>query len=68
MKRIVSFFLLLASYIVVLLQPRVETPVTPSHPIPLWSILCYLIVVIAAGAVVFWLNRESKTEVQLETA
>ena len=49
MKRIVSFVLLLVSFIVVLMQPAVEVPAVPAHPIPVWSILCYLTVVAMTG-------------------
>ena len=68
MKRIVSFVVLLASFVLILMQPAVETPVAASHPIPVWSILCYLVMVAAAGAVVIRLNREEKTEAQPEMA
>ena len=46
MKKVVSFLILLTLMIVVLMQPAVEAPAAPSHPIPVWSILCYLTVVI----------------------
>ena len=68
MKKIVSFILLLASFIAILVQPTVETPVAASHPIPMWSILCYLAVVAIAVLYVIWTNREQKTEAQPEMA
>ena len=68
MKKIVSFILLLASFIAILMQPAVETPVAASHPIPMWSILCYLAVVAIAVLYVIWTNREQKTEAQPEMA
>lgn len=68
MKRIVSFILLLTSFIAILMQPTVETPVAASHPIPMWSILCYLAVVAIAVLYVIWTNREQKTEAQPEMA
>ena len=68
MKKIVSFILLLASFIAILMQPTVDTPVTVSHPIPVWSILCYLAVVAIAALFVIWTNREVKTEAQPEMA
>ena len=68
MKKIISFILLLASFIAILMQPTVETPVAASHPIPVWSILCYLAVVAIAALFVVWANREVKTEAQPEMA
>ena len=60
MKKIVSFILLLASFIAILMQPTVETPVAASHPIPMWSILCYLTVVAMTGFAVFLMSREER--------
>ena len=60
MKRIVSFVLLLVSFIVVLMQPAVEVPAVPAHPIPVWSILCYLTVVAMTGFAVFLMRREER--------
>ena len=68
MKKIISFILLLASFIAILMQPTVETPVAASHPIPVWPILCYLAVVAIAALFVVWANREVKTEAQPEMA
>ena len=68
MKKIVSFILLLASFIAILVKPTVETQVAASHPIPMWSILCYLAVVAIAALFVIWTNREEKTEAQPKMA
>ncbi len=51
MKKVVLFVLFLAVLVLVFMQPVVDAPAAPSHPLPLWSILCYLAVV-ALGAVV----------------
>ena len=67
MKRIVSFFVLLASFVLILMQPAVETPVAASHPIPVWSILGYLAVVAVTAGVVAWTKREHR-EAQPEMA
>ena len=60
MKRIISFVLLLVSFIVVLMQPAVEVPAVPAHPIPVWSILSYLTVVAMTGFAVFLMSREER--------
>ena len=49
MKRIVSFLILVTSVVMIFLQPVVETPPAPSHPLPVWPVLCYLSVVVLAA-------------------
>lgn len=68
MKKLVSFALLLASFIAILMQPTVETPAAASHSIPVWSVLCYLAVVATAALFVVRANREGKVEAQPEMA
>ena len=60
MKRIVSFIILSVTFAVIMTMPAVEVPAA-SHPIPVWSILLYLgVVLIAVVAVV--LMRQKKIE------
>lgn len=68
MKRIVSFFILLSLLIVILSLPA--APVTPAapHPIPIWSILCYLAVVGIAALAVARLIRQENGESKPERA
>lgn len=51
MKRIVSFLILLAMFIVILTLPASETPTVQHDPIPVWSILLYMGAVLIAGAI-----------------
>ena len=60
MKRIVSFLILAALTVTVFLLPAVETPAAPSHPVPVWSILCYLSVVALAALIVIGQHRGKK--------
>ena len=60
MKKIVSFFILLITFIVILMQPTVEIPAAASHSVSVWPILCYLTAVAAAAGIVAWENREKK--------
>ena len=62
MKRIVSFFILLVLFVVILTLPAVETPAAPSHPVPVWSILCYLAAVAAAAVAVALRIRGERTK------
>ena len=57
MKRIVSFLILASLYAVILMLPATETPAAVPHPVPMWSILCYVTVVAAAGVIVFLKSR-----------
>ena len=49
MKRIVSFLILLALFVVILTLPAHETPAIQHDSMPLWSVLLYLTVIITAG-------------------
>ena len=49
MKRIVSFLILLVLFVVILTLPAHETPAMQHEPMPLWSVLLYLTVIITAG-------------------
>ena len=49
MKRIVSFLILLALFIVILTLPAAEAPAAPEHSVPVWPILLYLGMVAAAA-------------------
>ncbi len=53
MKRIISFLILFALFLVILTLPASEAPVVQHDPLPVWSILCYLMTVAAAGTVGF---------------
>lgn len=64
MKRIISFLILLALLICVLMQPAVEIPAAQPHPIPVWSVLCYLATVAAGALAAVWTNREAKPAAQ----
>ena len=52
MKRIVSFLILSVLFVVILMLPAGEAPAAVQHdPLPMWSILCYLMTVVIAGTV-----------------
>ncbi|MBQ9663885.1 MAG: hypothetical protein IJV40_12110 [Oscillospiraceae bacterium] len=62
MKRIISFLILLATFIVILTLPTTEA--TPAYhnpqPLPIWSILLYVAVVAVALIAVMVLRRENR--------
>ena len=66
MKRIVSFLILAALTVTVFLLPAAETPPAPSHPVPVWSILCYLSVVALAALIVVGQRRGKKVRAKPE--
>lgn len=68
MKKVVSFLILLTLMIVVLMQPAVEAPAAPSHPIPVWSILCYLTVVILFAFIAARMIRGKKVKAKPKLA
>lgn len=61
MKRIVSFLILFALFIVILTLPASETPAVHHDPMPLWSILLYLTVVMIAGVSGALLRRKESS-------
>ncbi|MBO7373341.1 MAG: hypothetical protein J6U19_03840 [Oscillospiraceae bacterium] len=68
MKRIVSFLILLVLTIMVLMQPAVETPAATSHPVPVWSILCYLAVVVLFTFIAARMIRGKRAKVKPKLA
>ena len=68
MKKVVLFVILLALTIAVFVQPAVETPAAQSHPVPVWSILCYLALVLLFAAVEARLIRGKKVKVKPKLA
>ena len=68
MKKIVAFLILLVLFALILTLPAVETPAAPTHPLPLWSILCYLAAVAAVAVLVYWEIRGKRVRVRLKPA
>ena len=58
MKKIVSFLILLTVFIVILTLPATETATAPSHPMPVWSILSYLAVVMTVAITTVRMRKE----------
>ena len=64
MKRIVSFVLLACVFAVILMLPATPAPARESHPIPVWSILSYVGVVLGAAVAVFLMKKDGMDEVE----
>ena len=62
MKRIVSFLILLATFIAILTLPTAEAAPAPAvqQPLPVWSILLYVAVVFAAGMLSMLVMKREK--------
>ncbi|MCR4606644.1 MAG: hypothetical protein K5771_02825 [Oscillospiraceae bacterium] len=67
MKRIVSFLLLLTSFIMILTMPATEvTPVQHTvQPLPVWSILLYVSVVLVTMVAVMLMKRGKEAEPEM---
>ena len=68
MKKVVLFLVFLALLVVIFMQPAVAAEPAPSHPIPVWSILCYLSVVLLFTGVAAWRIRGKRVIVKPKLA
>ena len=68
MKKVVLFLVFLALLVVIFMQPAVEAEPVPSHPVPVWSILCYLSVVLLFAGVAAWMIRGKRITVKPKLA
>lgn len=60
MKRIIAFVLLVCLFVVIMMLPATPAPAKEYHPLPLWSILCYLATVAISALVVVWIRLEKR--------
>ena len=61
MKRIIV--LLVCLFVVIMMLPATPAPAKEYHPLPLWSILCYLATVAISALAVVWIRLEKRTVV-----
>ena len=57
MKKVWLFLVFLVVCVMVSMQPVLEASPAPSHPLPVWSILGYLALVLLFAAVAAWMAR-----------
>ncbi len=60
MKKVIAFLLLCCICIVMLTFPTYAAPAPSEHPLPLWSILCYLAAVGLGAVIAFGMSQEQE--------
>ena len=68
MKKVVLFLVFLALLVVIFMQPTVEAEPVPPHPIPVWSILCYLSEVLLFAGIAAGMIRGKRVTVKSKLA